>query len=298
MPLVKRKISPVGEAGQVLLIVILVIIVALTVGISLASRTITNLRSATEEVESQKALAAAEAGIERAIQGNVPINISSTGLGNNSSYTATYSAVESSGFALDGGNVIPKDEGADIWFVEHDSNGDPDYSSMATYSNYLHLYWGDHYENCISNKPAAIQAIVITRSAGGIFKSYRYAYDSCSSSRANNFTPTEGISSYTIGGVTYGNRTPEAVGASHLAEGITDIVMIRVVPIYKDTVIGVRACNHNGDLATCTTLPLQGYSIDSLGTSGEANRKIRVFKGWPQTYLPYLSYGLFVAEGN
>jgi hypothetical protein len=65
---------------------------------------------------------------------------------------------------------------------------------------------------------------------------------------------------------------------------------MRVIPLYKDSIIGMT----NGAIS----LPLQGYKIDSTGTSGEANRKIRVFKGWPQTYLPYLSYGLFVAKDN
>src|SRR5690242_8662448 len=59
---------PVPEAGQALLIVVLVMVIALTVGLSLASRSITNLRNSTDEANSQAAFSAAEAGVEQAVK--------------------------------------------------------------------------------------------------------------------------------------------------------------------------------------------------------------------------------------
>ncbi len=286
------------QAGQILLIVILVIIISSTIGLSLASRSITSLRTSTEEAESQKALAAAEAGIERAIQGSIPIAVSGNNPSNNSSYSTQFTQVQSSSFLINGGNVIPKDEGADVWFVGHNTDGTPDYSSALS-SNFLHLYWGVSSEACgTSTAPAAIQAIVILRNKNTAeIKSYRYAYDSCISRiSGNNFTKANS-GSFTvpgIQGVTFGNRTPETGDASDLAKGTNDVVFMRVIPIYKDAVIGVYACNRAGN--NCTSLPSQGYIINSTGTSGSANRKLTVFKGYPQTYLPYLSYGLFVAN--
>lgn len=286
------------QAGQVLLIVVLVIIVASTIGLSLGSRSITSLRSSTEEAESQKALAAAEAGIERSIQGSIPIAIQGENPSNNSSYSTQFTQVQSFSFLINGGNLIPKDEGADVWFVGHNSDGTPDYSSSIS-ANFLHLYWGVSTEACgTSTAPAAIQAIVILRNKNtGEIKSSRYAYDSCTARLSgNNFTKGDS-GSFTvpgIPGVTFGNRTPETGASSDLAKGINDIVLMRVIPIYKDAVIGLYACNRAGN--NCTPLPSQGYIISSTGTSGSANRKLTVFKGYPQTYLPYLSYGLFVAN--
>lgn len=285
------------EKGQIVLIVILVAIVASTVGLSLASRSITNLRSSTEEAESQKALAAAEAGIERAIQGSIPIAVQGNNPSNNSSYSTTFTAVQSASFLINGGNVIPKDEGSDVWFVAHNADGTPDYSSALSPA-FLHLYWGLPSEACgTPTAPAALQAIVIQRNIStGEIKSYRYAYDSCTTrASGNNFT-TSDSGSFTVPGiinVTFGNRTPEG-GNRDLAKNVSDIVFMRVIPIYKDTVVGVHACDRAG--GNCTSLPSQGYIISSTGISGEANRKITVFKGYPQTYLPYLSYGLFVAN--
>lgn len=275
------------QAGQVLLIVVLVIVVASTIGLSLVSRSITSLRTSTEEAESQKALAAAEAGIERQIQSN-SINIANTILPNGSNYSANSIEIKGTGIPLSGGNMIQKNGGIDIWFEGHNADGTLDGLFVAK-SN-LYLYWGSSSSSACSgpDAPAAIQTIVVTVSSG-VTKTYRYVYDSCN--RGNNFTLADssgvGYPIGPIGGeVTFKNRTP----IGHLASGIPageNIVFIRAIPLYKDSIIGVSNDN---------ALPLQGYQITSTGTSGQANRKIRVFKGWPQTYLPYLSYGLFVVN--
>ncbi|MBI2613412.1 MAG: hypothetical protein HYW62_01445 [Candidatus Levybacteria bacterium] len=293
-----RRARCESQGGQILLIVILVIIIASTIGLTLASRSITSLRTSTEEAESQKALAAAEAGIERAIQGSVPIAVQGNNPSNNSSYATQFTQIQSSSFLINGGNAVPKDEGADVWFVNHNADGTPDYSSALS-PNFLHLYWGTPQEACgTSTAPAAIQAIVILRNKNtGEIKSYRYAYDSCPARiSVNNFTQADS-GSFTVTGIsnfTFGNRTPETGANSDLAKGVNDIVFMRVIPIYKDAVVGVYACNHAGN--NCTSLPSQGYMITSTGTSGSSTIKIVAFEGYSQTYLPYLSYGLFVAN--
>lgn len=288
-----------ADGGQVLLIVVLVIIVTSTIGLSIATRSITSLRTSTEEAESQKALSAAEAGIERAIQGSVPIALSSQTVldsegGSNSTYSTKVMQVDSTQFLINGGNIIPKDEGADVWIVSHDSNNNPVYSEAKSLP-FINLYWGSASELCdTSTAPAAVEAIVVSKNRStGEIKSYRYTYDSCPTRRSgNNFTPADS-GSFAIAGVTFTNRTAPQ---NDLAKNVEDIVFIRVIPIYKDAVIAVSACNHNQTPATCTPLPIQGYLISSMGISGQANRKLTVFKGYPQTYLPYLSYGLFVAN--
>lgn len=280
------------QNGQILLIVILVIIVASTIGLSLASRSITSLKSSTEEAESQEALAAAEAGIERAIQGKVPIE--RMDLANDSNYSVEVTKIEdASTFFMNGGNVISKDEGADVWFVDHNVDGDPDYSSMVQFNNYFNLYWGSASEICgTSTAPAAIEAVVVTRDAlsPNTIRSYRYAYDGCD--RENNFTLADNLGyPLTIkdNSYTFKNRTAPQ---SNLAGGVNNIVLIRVIPIYKDAVIALSACDHAG--GNCTSLPLQGHVITSTGNSGDASHKLQTFEGWSQAYLPYLSYGLFV----
>src|SRR3972149_4690052 len=106
------------QKGQVLLIVVLVMIVALTVGLSLISRSVTNLRTSTEEAESQKALAAAEAGIEQALKsGTAPAG---ENLGSNkTTYSTNVTALSGTKFMVNGGNSVPRDDGADVWLSNY-----------------------------------------------------------------------------------------------------------------------------------------------------------------------------------
>ncbi len=321
MVLGRRKVtlwSASPQGGQILLVVILVIIIASTIGLSLASRSITSLRTSTEEAESQKALAAAEAGIERVIQGNTPIAAQGDNPSNHSDYATQVVQIQSSSFLLNGGstvvgsgpnpsptvipNTIPKDEGADIWFVDHDSNNTPVYSQAKVQSaQFLNLYWGSASEVCgTSTAPAAIQVIVVTRdptlpdASSNKIKSYRYVYDGCSGRRSENKFAEAETGTFDvkgIPGVTFTNRTAPQ---NDLAKNVDYIIFVRVIPIYKDAVIGVSACNYAGN--SCTGLPSQGYVITSTGTSGQSSRKLSIFKGYPQTYLPYLSYGLFISN--
>lgn len=296
------------QNGQVLLIVILVIITASTIGLSLASRSIVSLRNSSEEAESQEALAAAEAGVEQAIQGidleegKETVSIPS----NSSSYTTEVVLIDKSNFLLNAGNAIPKDEGIDVWLAKHNpSSGDiefPTAISMNGAHNFLHLYWGSAGEICdTSTAPAAIQAIVVTTG-----KTYRYAYDGCSEKDGrqseNKLIPADPGSfpkDYDSDGktdITFKYRTPQTGTGSDLGKSIDNIVFMRITPLYKDAVIGFSACDHAGTPGSCTKLPSQGYVVSSTGISGLVNRKITVFKGYPQIYLPYVSYGLFVGE--
>jgi hypothetical protein len=280
----------ITEAGQVLIIVILAVVVLLTVGMSLASRTIVNLRTTTEDVESQKALEAAQAGVERVIQNNTA---ATSGTINGAKYDVTSSAIGGTSFLLNGGNSILKNEGVDVWFKSHDSSGKPVMTDNYVLSNSSYIYWNMSPVSACPG-PAAIEVIIVTSTSsggGGQLKTYRRAYDPCN--RSNGFTT--GVSgTYNFSGETFNARTI----AGSLTNGISGeyYIFMRIIPIYQDTVIGF----YNG----ANTLPPQGAEIDATGESGNNSdpnasktvRKIKAFKGWPQTFLPYLSYGLFVAQ--
>ena len=52
------------RSGQILILILLVMVVVLAIGLSVASRNITNLRTATQTEQSQRAFSAAEGGVE------------------------------------------------------------------------------------------------------------------------------------------------------------------------------------------------------------------------------------------
>src|SRR5579885_3559975 len=97
------RLQRTPQDGQAFLIVVLVMVIALTVGLSIASRTITNLRVSTEEENSQKAFSAAESGIEQALKSG---NYNSNTLSNNAfikSLTITQVGENSTQFLINNG---------------------------------------------------------------------------------------------------------------------------------------------------------------------------------------------------
>ncbi|MDO8620795.1 MAG: hypothetical protein Q7R31_00710 [Candidatus Levybacteria bacterium] len=256
-----------NEKGQILLIVVLVMIVSLTVGLSVASRSITNLRTSTEEVSSQKALAAAEAGIEQSILSNASIASGEIYIG--TTYSTTVTEVKGTSFLVKGGNTIAQDEGADIWLSDYSKDSAKLY--LNPWNGNLTIYWGNSSDSC--SNPAL--EIVIVSGTKISPKINRYAFDPCSSRASNNhFTPA--LSGGSVEGVNFSSSTPPISIASGL--------IAKIIPLYSSGQIGVV-----GDVA----LPSQGFITDSTGKSGNTVKKINAFQGYPQLSAQYFSYGLF-----
>lgn len=264
----KQSFFQSTESGQTLLIVVLVMVVVLAVGLSLVSRTVINLRTSTEEENSQRAFSAAEAGVERALKQSAGTQLADS-LTNLSSYTTTITSLNGSSFLVDGGNLISKDDGADIWFVPHDASDVPQYSSP--WSGIMTLYWGISGNPC---ENAAVEVIVISGSQLTP-SSKRYAYDPCSITRAQNLFSDPGAGGGTVNGVTFSHSVPLT---------ITNGLLARVVPLYRGTKAAV-----SGD----SVLPSQGKKIDSIGNSGGTARKISVFQGYDRLPPEFFQYVLF-----
>lgn len=257
-----------NDGGQVLLIVVLVMIVSLTVGLSVASRSITNLRTSTEEISSQKALSAAEAGIEQSILSNA--SIVSGAISSDTIYKTDVTEVLGTSFLVKGGNTIAQDEGADIWLSKYSKVSAELYQNP--WSGNLTIYWGDSSDSC-SNPALEIVVVSGTKISPKI---NRYAFDSClSRASSNHFTPVS-LSGGSVGGKNFLFSTP--------AINITSGLIAKIIPLYSSGQIGV-----NGS----SPLPSQGFIINATGESGSTTRKINVFQGYPELSTQYFSYGLF-----
>ena len=270
------------QKGQVLLIVVLVMIVALTVGLSLISRSITNLRTSTEEAESQKALAAAEAGIEQALESGQDIQLASFESGDvNIQYSTDVEAVDGTEFLVNGGNTVAKDDGADVWLSEY-SNDDTIFTVGRT-SGSLTIYWGEGTSDCQSS-PQEIAALEITLFTGSKDNPTidRFTAEPCQSRKTiNNFGDVQAGGSVDGVSFNWSKTIPPAPGT------YTNGLILRIVPVYSDAKIGIKAS---------TALPLQGNLITSTGEAGKTHRKINVFQGHPRIPAELLPYAIFSPE--
>lgn len=258
------------ERGQALLIVVLVMVIALTVGLSIASRTITNLRTSTEEANSQKALSAAEAGVEQAIKTNT--SIATQNLSNNTSYQTSVTSVLGTQFLMDGGNPVQQDNGADLWLSDYSS--DPTKLYLNPWSGRLTVVWGTTSDPCAN---PAIEVVVISGTKASPV-STRYAYDGCASRASlNHFSTNVTSSRLTING-------KDLYFQNNVAISVSSGLIARVIPIYQNGPIGII-----GSVA----LPSQGSTITSTGTSGTTQRKVNVFQGYPEIPAEFFQYSLF-----
>jgi|SRR5665811_1425891 len=256
------------QSGQVLLIVVLAIVVVLTIGLAVASKSIIGLRTSTEQAESQKALSAAEAGIEQLLKTSVDTSLADI-LTNNSSYDATVTQISGTNFLLNGGSLISRNDGTDIWLSDY--SADPSLIYLNQWSGILTIRWGDNSGDC-SN--AALEIVIISgsKAASEITK---YAVDPCQvRADTNNFTYVSGNQG-TISGKTFYYETSVT---------ITSGLIARIVPLYENTFVGV-----SGNLV----LPNQGSIISSSGKSGETERKVTVFRGYPKVPSELFPYNLF-----
>lgn len=271
-----------NEKGQALLIVVLVMVVALTVGLAVVSRSIVNLRNSQQEVGSQQALSAAEAGIEQSIK--TGSGVENGTFSTSTSYQTSVNTISgTSDFLLNGNNKVSQDDASYIWLTP--------YSDVqanlfqTTWSGSLDIYWGDSLTPCNN---AALEVAVLWNSAADpkITKDprvTRYVYDPCVSriTRNNFSTPASINANKSILGITLNNEARLV--------NITNGFLIRVVPLYGDAYIGVSPTD-----PTHQPLPHQGAIVTSTGTTGNnIQRKLEVFQGYPEIPAELFPFSLF-----
>ena len=253
-----------SEAGQVLLIAVMLLAVTLTVilSVTFSSRTDTQLTKLEEE--NQKALAAAEAGIEAALKsgtgsailignaGSLPQNgeriLPGDEFKGEASVTEDYNK---SSFVAP---LIQKDEQYTFYMGDYDKNSN---SVGASLAQDLTICFGDDNQNT----PSAVE---ITLVKGTIPTLTRYVIDTAD--RINNAETTTGDSCPDGDFTTAKKITAAAVG------GDTKLVLVRV--FYNSTkILFSRTAN----------LPSQGKFVSSEATSQTGvSKKVELFQSYPQ----------------
>ncbi len=258
-----------NQAGQALLVVVLVMIIALTVGLSLISRSITSIKTSTEEANSQKALSAAEAGVEQSIKSNSAIGNPS--FGSDTKFQTSVTKVLGTSFLLNGGDIIQRDDSADVWLSDYSTESAKLYLNPVSAN--VTVNFGTSSNLC--NNPAIEIDVVSGGKANPILN--KYSYDGCVSRRAaNHFSAPAGGAGNIIDGVSFVSKTPSI--------SVNFGLFLRITPIYADSKIGI---------SSSVALPAQGSIITSTGTTGTATRKITVYQGFPKIPAEFFPYSLF-----
>lgn len=261
-----------GQKGQVLLIVVLIMVIALTVGLSLVSRSVINLKNTNEEASSQKAFQAAEAGVEIGLQKartaqDITIG-QKTLTGGASIKQVTIHPFAGSSIILNNGNPIAQDEGVDVWLTNY-----PDYSGTP-FRGTLSIYWGSK-TGCLD---AAMEAIIIqgTSATDPNATIDRYGFDPCgidSIDKTQSRTSNNHLSPAYVGGV-INNQQFNFSASVAINNGLT----VRLIPLYANTPIAIVGYDQNNQPFA---LPPQGRLITSTGDFGTTERQVSFFQGFP-----------------
>ncbi len=294
------------QSGQALVLVLLSLAVVLTLVLFILSRSITDIAISSRQEESVRAFSAAEAGVERSLVIGVGSNSTIGDANYSSSVTSFAEGTQDFVYPIN----LASGDTSTTWFVSHDDDGNAAcgtgepcfFSSTNSSSNLFKVCWGKPGTGSGTSTTPAIEMIIFYEDTPGdasTIKVARDVYDPNSGRTASNgfFAPDSGTCS--ISGTSYAFQktlTAQDLNIPNSAfQSPNGLQFLRVRTFYnsdQNHPLGVTV-NFPGN----STLPSQGQSIVSTGVSGESNRRLEVFQGWPEVpsvfdYAVYSSVGL------
>lgn len=272
-----------GDSGQTLLITLLVLTIATTIGLSLVARSTTDTAVSTQVEDSARAFSAAEAGIEEALKSGKSTTFT---LSPDVTFTVSVTSVGSGLATYEFPQKASRGRTQTLWLVNHADDGtlveQPTYTSTR-----IDVCWSSE-----ETTPAVEVTVLYKESTATGDDQYRVvkgAYDSDVARQAtNNFvtpTATTGGCGATTG-TTYRQRVNFTTLNAEIDPTQDTLIALRVQPIYSDAKIVVTPVA-GGEL------PPQGKRVESVGTTtGGVNRKILVNQEYraPSELFDYVIY--------
>lgn len=258
------------QKGQVVLITLLVLATATTVALSLTTRASTDVKLTSQIEESSKALSAAEAGIEQALESGTGSTGTISSI--NSDYDVSVNTLGGSSGIYSVPNATLVGETETIWLVEHNTDGTLKESTSYDPSKSLILCFSK------SNPEPAVVVSVIYKSLGSYYMA-KGAFDPDTDRQLlNNFSNPDLVDGV-CGDVSMHRQTIDFSLGFNIPAGST-LLAVRLQPIYTSSQFRIDS--------GLNTLPPQGNVVVSSGTTTSGvSRKIIVYqqyKGAPSIF--------------
>lgn len=247
-----------SQSGQAGVIVLLISVVMVTVGLSIANRSVTDVRLSLQEEETTRAFDAAEAGVEDALRKDLSALVGTPQTIDVGGVPATY--------------MVSGENQMDVELMEGETVEVRLDGLVA--GDELGIWWGSSDENCISGDLLETAAIVVSIFNVSNNNIRRMPFDSCG--RSNNFSVADDVH---LGGSGYYSKIEASDNAFvRLLDNSEDLMRIRVVygplPTERETRVHVEG--------TTTPLPEQYYRITSeASTPGRETRAVEVTRTIP-----------------
>lgn len=326
-----------SQSGQILVIFLLVLVVGLALVLSIASRTVTDVRQSTTSDESNRAYFAAESGVQNALKkitetpgfstdvtpGAADVNFNGV---NSSSAGVTVTSISvSSSQIFEYPAPVAKDDVSQVSLISNfnDEMTITGISPSFAYNEGLNIYFGTAVPVALSDRPS-VEVSLITKdgSTPPVWGIRKYTFNGETSNNAinhfctatqgtyNGFTNQDGASAKTY---VYRAQVRFAVGNTDCPPipgpptGSTPNdnnpsgarpVLVRIRLLYNPSPIALAVQGINAAGTGTRDLPSQGSKITSLGkTPSGVTRKLTATRLYPA--LPAIfDYVLFNGSSN
>lgn len=280
--------------GQVLIVILLAMVISVTIALSVASRSITNIRTATHSEEAQVAYGAAEAGIEQVLK----LGVDKITAGNEPAGTVGQAQYRTSVTTVGGlGNLTPGVYQT-LGVVKKDESLQVDLFGGSGISS-VDIYWGSESGKAPALEISRIYAkdtYVTTDPSDDTFKIEKNIYNADCSPKflvgGINYPDTSGVFNTGVNcvkdsvgtplppifGVSYTNRVNIGLDCPSDFSGCTKM-LLRIKSLFNPTKILVQV-----QPVGTASLPAQGVVVESTGTYKDSTKKIQVMK--PYSSLP------------
>lgn len=289
------------QKGQALLIILLVMAVVLTIALSVASRSVSDIAISQKEEEASRAFSAAEAGIEQALllgEGSVG------SVANVGTFNAQVSGLAEGGKSFTVPVLLNSGETVPVWFVSHDATGNLvcDGDNPCFTGSRIRVCWGEEGTSPSGSTTPALELSILYTSTPGDYSTSRIgrgAYDPYSVRRgSNSFDSQDGTCS--VDGKNYAfSKTIQLNSDLGIPASATSkengLQQARLRLLYNTDRAHPVAINV--DFPGNGVLPQQGLKVESTGESGEATRKIEVFQLFSDL-PPIFDFGIFTGSGG
>ena len=237
----------VRQQGQVGLIILLIMVVLLTLGVSMASRSVTGLKISRQEAESTRSLNLAEAGIETIL---ADINTFTAGTGEG---FITIKKPDDVNYKVTSANTLENIQVAQGHTLEVMLDDGLPGGSKPGPNDELIIEWELAGGSCVTNDPA-IEVTIINDQGPG-YEVEREAVDTCAGRRGNNeFDPPTG----------------DPLAQQTVELDVKDVVA-RIKVLYTQTRLSVRSDTYD--------LPTQVYTVKTWATLADGTtRAVQVNK--------------------
>lgn len=274
-----------NQKGQIIVIVLLVTLVALSLGLVVTQKSITDVTTSTQNDQASRAFSAAEAGIEKALTLSAPgtVSVLDSDLNNQASAIATRSAeLPTSPTEVLEYPPIGREAVANFWLSQ------PKTETAAYTAATVNIYFGDSTQTYSASNPKPAIEVTFFYKNGTNYESSSKYLDS-DQVRSSTGNPTNGFtyvtttaSPTTFDLKTFTSKTTDKpffkATASIFPTGCGTCntpILARVRLLYSTSNQRIALGPSDGETQS---LPMQATAYQATGKAGQSQKSLKVFK--------------------